>query len=100
MHAGTVYAGDLKDGEMILTVEGADVTVRIVATVVFINSAEVITPNLNASNGVVHIIDGVLLPPAPAPPAPTIAAVVGGNADFSTLNTALKAGLLIPTLSG
>ena len=38
VHAGAVYAGDLKDGEMISTVEGTDVTVRIVATVVFINS--------------------------------------------------------------
>ena len=41
--------------------------VRISGQTVLINSAKVTTANVNASNGVVHIIDGVLLP-APALP--------------------------------
>jgi len=59
-----------------------------------------------ASNGVVHIIDGVLIPPAaPAPtPAPTPAAknivdLAEGNADLSTLVAALVGGDLVTTLS-
>ena len=54
---------------MIKTVEGKDVTASLFAHRVFINKAEVITADINASNGVVHIIDQVLIPamgPGPA----------------------------------
>ena len=57
-----VLAKDLKDRQMITTVEGKAVTVRISQNDVFINSAKVTTADVGASNGVVHIIDGVLLP--------------------------------------
>ena len=72
-------------------------------------SAEVITADIGASNGVIHIIDGVLLPPAaptppppPTPPTPnqTIVDIARGNPDFSTLVQALIAADLVDTLSG
>ena len=65
--AGAVRAKDLKDGEKLKTVEGKELTVRISGSTVFINSAKVTTADVTASNGVVHIIDGVLLPAGPAP---------------------------------
>ena len=66
--SGAVFAKDLKDGERIKTVEGKSLVVRLSGSDVFINSAKVTTPDVNASNGVVHIIDSVLLPAGPAPP--------------------------------
>lgn len=59
---GNVQAKDLKDGQMVTTVEGKKLTVRIAGGAVFINSAKVTTADVEASNGVVHIIDAVLLP--------------------------------------
>jgi uncharacterized surface protein with fasciclin (FAS1) repeats len=61
--AGNVQAKDLKDGQMLKTVEGKSLTVRIVGAEVFISSAKVTNADVEASNGVVHIIDEVLLPP-------------------------------------
>merc|ERR1712157_101567 len=54
---------DLSDGQTITTVEGKDVTVSI-GDSVKINDATVVKPDVLASNGVVHVVDGVLLPPA------------------------------------
>ncbi|MFM7104766.1 MAG: fasciclin domain-containing protein, partial [Flavobacteriales bacterium] len=54
---------DLSNGMTITTLEGSDVTVTIDANGVFINNAQVIVADLLADNGVVHVIDAVLLPP-------------------------------------
>jgi uncharacterized surface protein with fasciclin (FAS1) repeats len=60
--SGTVFAKDITNNQMIKTVEGKDVTASLFAHRVFINKAEVITADIKASNGVVHIIDQVLIP--------------------------------------
>ena len=62
--AGNVQAKDLKDGQMLTTVEGKTLTVRIAGSTVLINSAKVVIADVEASNGVVHVVDGVLLPGA------------------------------------
>jgi transforming growth factor-beta-induced protein len=51
-----------------------------------------------ASNGIIHLIDGVLLPEAYRP-AQTIASVVAGDSDFSTLLAALEAANLVEPLA-
>lgn len=61
--AKEVFSTDLSDGQRILTLEGNTVMVSINGTVM-INAATVVTPDIDASNGVVHIIDTVLIPPA------------------------------------
>jgi uncharacterized surface protein with fasciclin (FAS1) repeats len=66
--AGAVHAKDLRDGEKLKTLEGKELTVRLAGSTVFINSAKVTTADVSASNGVIHIIDEVLLPAGPAPP--------------------------------
>jgi len=53
---------DLNDGDMLTTMLGDDVTVTINTDGVFINDAQVILANLEADNGIVHVIDAVLLP--------------------------------------
>ena len=60
-----VFAEDITDGIMPMTLQGEDMTINIVDGAVIINgTAEVIITNLQAQNGVVHVIDAVLLPPS------------------------------------
>lgn len=51
------------DGQKVKTVEGADVTISVKDGVVMINNAKVVKTDVLASNGVIHVIDTVLLPP-------------------------------------
>jgi len=60
--SGTYHAADLSNGEQIPTVEKQNVTVTIIRGTVFIDEARVLFPDNEASNGVVHIVDQVLLP--------------------------------------
>merc|ERR1712039_315637 len=60
--AAKALSTDLSDGQSITTVEGKAVTVHI-GDGVKINDANVVTPDVLATNGVVHVVDGVLLPP-------------------------------------
>ena len=61
----SLTSGDLSDGQMITTLNGEDVTVTIMDGTVMINDATVIVADLIGSNGVVHVIDAILLPPPP-----------------------------------
>jgi uncharacterized surface protein with fasciclin (FAS1) repeats len=60
--AGKVMSTDLSDGMTATTVNGADVTIMTEAGVM-INEANVTTADIEASNGVIHVIDTVLMPP-------------------------------------
>jgi uncharacterized surface protein with fasciclin (FAS1) repeats len=75
--SGALMSTDLKNGSNVTTLEGHVVNVTLIKVVggtgVKINDAHVTTADQKASNGVVHIIDKVLLPPGfvlPKPPAP------------------------------
>lgn len=60
---GKVTSTDLKSGE-VKTVEGGGVNVKVdSATGVMVNDAKVVQPDIQASNGVIHVIDKVILPP-------------------------------------
>lgn len=61
---GNVTSGDIKSGE-VKTVEGAPVNVQVdsAKAVTLNNEAKVVQPDLKASNGVIHAIDKVMLPP-------------------------------------
>lgn len=55
---------DLSNGQEITTLLGKKVTVTINSEGVFINDAKVTVADIEADNGVVHVIDAVLLPPS------------------------------------
>jgi uncharacterized surface protein with fasciclin (FAS1) repeats len=55
---------DLKDGMTAKTVQGSEVKIGISKDGVKVNDAKVIKADVNASNGVVHVIDKVILPPS------------------------------------
>jgi uncharacterized surface protein with fasciclin (FAS1) repeats len=59
---GAVKAADLKDGQKIKTVQGAELTVSIKDGKVMIDGANVTAADLTASNGVIHVIDAVVMP--------------------------------------
>jgi len=52
------------DGQNVATVNGADITVTIDGDTVMVNNATVVATDIEASNGIIHVIDTVLLPPA------------------------------------
>lgn len=58
---GTVLAADVTDGD-VATVEGQNVTLDTTAGVT-VNGANVVLADVLASNGVIHVIDAVILPP-------------------------------------
>jgi uncharacterized surface protein with fasciclin (FAS1) repeats len=59
---GAVMSGDLSDGMTAATVEGSDITVSL-GDSVMINDATVTAADIEASNGVIHVIDSVIMPP-------------------------------------
>jgi transforming growth factor-beta-induced protein len=60
--SGKLVASDLKDGQELTTVEGQKLKVSIKNGVVMVGNAHVIAADVDASNGVIHVIDKVLMP--------------------------------------
>ena len=52
------------DGQTAATVNGAEVTISVDGDAVQVNDANVIAVDVAASNGIIHVIDSVLLPPS------------------------------------
>jgi uncharacterized surface protein with fasciclin (FAS1) repeats len=60
--AGKVMAADVMKLNSAATVQGQDVMVETMGGKVMINDATVVIADVKASNGVIHVIDGVMLP--------------------------------------
>ena len=116
-----VVATDLPSDALVTgsvpTVNGAEVDVVVSDDGITVNGANVVIPDVVASNGIIHAIDAVLLPPTPeaAPeeemsmsmPASTcpsedgtgtIVDVAVANGSFGTLVAAVTAADLVETL--
>ena len=59
---GRLSAADLRDGQVLTTVNGQTLTVRKTGSTVTVGGATVTQANVYATNGVAHIIDRVLMP--------------------------------------
>ncbi len=60
--SGKMKAADLKDGQELTTVEGSKLQVMVKDGKVMVGNAKVTTADISASNGLIHVIDKVLLP--------------------------------------
>ena len=92
----TAMSSDLTDGQMITTLLGQDVEVSITEAGVFINNAQVTAADIAADNGVVHVIDAVLVP---APPTTTVVDVIVNSPDHTVLEAAVIEAGLVDALS-
>ncbi len=88
---------DLADDQKLITLNGAEVTLKISAAGVFINDANVTVADIITDNGVVHVIDAVLLPPRPSK---TVYDVIVNSPDHNTLEAAINVAGLDVNLSG
>jgi uncharacterized surface protein with fasciclin (FAS1) repeats/2',3'-cyclic-nucleotide 2'-phosphodiesterase (5'-nucleotidase family)/subtilisin family serine protease len=92
---GVLDAGQVVARDYITTLQGQDIEIEVTEDGVVLNGAAmVVVTNLFATNGVVHVIDAVLLPPE----LPTIAEIAAADENFSTLVTALGVAGLVDTL--
>jgi uncharacterized surface protein with fasciclin (FAS1) repeats len=60
--AGNVLSSQLTDGQKVKTLNGQELTVAIKGGVVTINGIKVIAADLAGTNGVIHVVEGVILP--------------------------------------
>jgi uncharacterized surface protein with fasciclin (FAS1) repeats len=60
---GKVMSTDITDGMEATTVEGSTVKFTIKDGMVYVNDAKVVKADIVTSNGVIHVIDKVLIPP-------------------------------------
>jgi len=97
----SLMSTDLSDGQMAATLLGDNdkVTVDIISSSVKINGANVTVANVEASNGVVHIVDAVLVPELEASIVNTIVEPAYFNKNFSILTSAVVTADLLATLT-
>ena len=62
--SGRVYSEAAVAAKSAKTVQGASVTIKANDAGAFVNDAKIIATDVDASNGVIHIIDSVIMPPS------------------------------------
>jgi uncharacterized surface protein with fasciclin (FAS1) repeats len=92
---GSVKAADVVKLKNAATVQGQRVDIKVDAGKVMVDGANVVATDVACSNGVIHVIDTVILPVDG-----TIVDVAAKNGSFNTLVAAVKAAGLVETLSG
>lgn len=110
---GAVKAADVAglDGQEVATLSGEAIKVMLDGSSVMINEAKVVITDIEGSNGVIHVIDAVILPPADEMATAeegmaneemdkTIVDIALSDENFSTLVTALEAAGLVEALQG
>ena len=95
--SGSVLSTDLSDGMMAMTLNGTELMVSISDNGVMIDNAMVTVADIMADNGVVHVIDAVLIPAEE--PTTTVVDIIVGSEDHNTLETAVIAAGLVDALS-
>ena len=99
VHSGNVISTELSDDMMVPTLNETELTVSIDGMTVMIDLATVTQADLIASNGVVHVIDKVLLPDFGQEDT-TVYSIIKASPIHTTLEAAIDAAELGETLSG
>jgi transforming growth factor-beta-induced protein len=101
-----VRSGDITDGMEVETFESGTFTINANGDVTITDengrTATIVAVDVQATNGVIHVLDTVLLPGDGSEPEPSnsIADFVENNEDYSSLNAALEVAGLKETLAG
>ncbi|MFM2395255.1 MAG: hypothetical protein RLZZ546_3238, partial [Bacteroidota bacterium] len=92
--SGKIQAAAISNGQIITTLNGKTVRARLSNGSLFINNSKITVKNIKATNGIVHVIDAVLLPPQ------TVMDVIENSSVHNTLEAAIGAAGLNKTLNG
>jgi transforming growth factor-beta-induced protein len=87
-------SSSLTDGQTVTTLQGDDLTIGVAGGTVTVNGATVVSADIEATNGVIHIIDAVLVPPVDIVEKAIL------TEETQTLVAAVVAGELVATLQG
>jgi uncharacterized surface protein with fasciclin (FAS1) repeats len=98
--SGKVMASDVANLESAETLQGQPVAISVDGGEVGINDAKVLITDIQADNGVIHVIDSVLLPASEEAMSKTIVDIAVEDGRFTTLVAALQAAGLAETLAG
>ncbi len=92
---GKVMAADVVKVKGAVSLNGQRIDVKVAGGKVSVDAANVVKTDIACTNGVIHVIDSVILPATDAIPA-----VADKAGSFKTLLAAVKAAGLVETLSG
>ena len=92
---GKVMAADVVELASAMTLQGQYVDIVVDGGSVFVNGAEVIITDIETSNGVIHVIDAVILPESR-----NIVEIAVEDGRFTTLVAAVEAAGLVEALTG
>ena len=95
--SGAVASSDVTDGMAAEALNGDDVSFTVSEGSVMVNDATVTSADVMASNGIIHVIDKVLMPPADLGDIPTVAQ---GTGIHTSLVAAVVQAELLTTLQG
>jgi uncharacterized surface protein with fasciclin (FAS1) repeats len=102
---GTVKAADVVKLSEAKSLQGEPIAIKVEGSKVMVNGASVVSADVAAANGVIHVIDAVILPPSMAAAEEKMeakdivdTAVAAGS--FKTLAAALEAAGLVEALKG
>ena len=98
---GKVMAADVVELDSATTLQGQDIMIKTNMGKVMINDAEVVITNIEASNGVIHVVDAVILPSAETSNNDSsILEIASKDGRFLNLVSALEKADLLETLRG
>ena len=92
---GKVMAADVVKLKGAVSVQGQQIDIAVTEGKVMVDAANVVKTDIECSNGVIHVIDNVILPADK-----DIIDTASGNDSFKTLVAAVKAAGLVETLKG
>lgn len=97
---GVVPASEAVKLNKATSLQGADIPLEVKDESLLVGDAKVVKADISCSNGVIHVIDAVLMPPGDKQKPQDIVDTAISAEGFKTLVTAVKAAGLVDTLKG